>query len=877
MKLFRPKFNTLLSMYVVAIMLASSPSADAQFFKKLSKGLEKINKTLEDANKGLDNLTKGSLIKKSETKDEKKSTPSQEDSQSNEAEVQSPEQKKEPAIDDSRWNEAEPIYNTPYITSNTRFLRLDDYDEFSSVNDGVFAIRSRNKFSFWKITGEKLFDEEWEYCGTEASFSNDFPIFNSGAVPARRITPNSKGQKLVCLLYANGAIKELDPSWKVVTNFVDGLAMVKKVDISKVSYFYINIKGEKVYPQLEVNGDDKVCPLSEGLRAHKFTHNSWGYIDANGKVVISPIQSCFYAGEFSEGYAWIKKNEDPTQFTSMYAEYYLIDKTGKVVFNPGDVQTDGYVSPVKNGMFYVYKNGKYNYYDTNFKLLASYDAATPFYNGYAYVSKTGNYSDGVDVINTKFKKIKNFSSSSFDGSSSLTYQPRFDPLGLGLVKDSDVDNYFINAKGDIILSAYEKGNFGIERFLPFTESGYAQFGVGNWGNDKYCGFLRPDGEIVLVLSYQDIEDARKQPWPVPPPGDTIPEIFPEPIPLPWPPDTVVIVKERPPIGPIIVERTFYNVTVSIEGEGTASISPTGRFEYGDKATLSVSPAKDWAVASITHDADGRGVISANNAFTVTSNIHIKVKFAKKDDDQEPQHTGCYQGEKELVIENYSYGNITYYAQINASKTDANPYGDNTYGFIVAMIDPVKKYVEPDVSCNMFSAPFRISGYQLDKETGRKWMVLDGGSFTIGNLKLNPGGNGLAGLYFHLVMSMNGFSQPTLSARHYRLEMIEHDEETGEFTAGILQAYSPEHGWLNAGDSRLKKTTKGFLMEAYDSGMPINYFEGVAFKQSQKRDDVRWYPPVEWYNNNQSTLQGIIDCMRESYLTNKSDYEEMFGL
>jgi hypothetical protein len=35
--------------------------------------------------------------------------------------------------------------------------------------------------------------------------------------------------------------------------------------------------------------------------------------------------------------------------------------------------------------------------------------------------------------------------------------------------------------------------------------------------------------------------------------------------------------------------------------------------------------------------------------------------------------------------------------------------------------------------------------------------------------------------------------------------------------------------------------------------------------------------VEWYDNNQSTLQGIIDCMKESYLTNKSDYEEMFGL
>ena len=876
MKLFRPKFNTLLSMCVVAIMLASSPSADAQFFKKLSKGLEKINKTLEDANKGLDNLTKGISKKKStKAKEEPKAEPAKEDSKP--VEEESPAQKESPVIDDSRWDDAEPVYNTPFITPNTKFIRLDDYATFSSVNDGVFAIRSRNLFSFWKITGEKLFDNDWEYCGTDASYSNDFPIFNSGVVPARRKTPNSKGQKLVCLLYTNGAIKELDPSWKVVTNFADGLAIVKAKTNGRDSYFYINIKGEKVYPHLKVYGGNDGCmrPLSDGLRAYPTGFDSWGYIDANGKIVIQPIKQCSNATEFSEGYAWVRVCDDPTLPSTVYGEYCLIDKTGKIVFKPGVL--DGNVSLVKNGIFYVYKNGKYNYYDTNFNLLASYEYATPFYNGYAYVSKTGNYGDGVDVVNTKFAKLKNFSSSSFDGVSSLKHQPRFDPLGLGLVENADVENYFINAKGNIILSNYEKDDFGIERFLPFTESGYAQFGVGNWGNDKYCGFLRPDGEIVMVLSYRDKEDARNQPWPVLPPEDSVPKLRPQPIPLPWPPDTVIIPVEIPPIGPIVVERTFYNVTVSTEGDGTASISPTGRFEYGDNATLSVNPAKDWAVASIIHDADGSGRISANNAFTVTSNVHIKVKFAKKDEDQEPQHTGCYQGEKKLVIEDHNYGNITYYAQINSSKTDANPYGDNTYGFIVAMIDPMKKYVEPDVSCNMFSAPFRISGYQLDKETGRKWMVLDGGSFTIGNLKLNPGGNGLAGLYFQLVMAMNGFSQPTLSARHYRLEMLEHDEETGEFTAGILQAYSPEHGWLNAGDKRLKKTTKGFLMEAYDSGMPINYFEGVTFKQSQKRDDVHWYPPVEWYDNNQSTLQGIIDCMKESYLTNKSDYEEMFGL
>lgn len=837
----------------IFLIFASTPNdANAQFFKKLSKGLEKVNKTLEKANDELDKLTTGNSSEKESQSSEKTATT----------------QTGKSVIDDSRWKDAEPLYNTPYITENTKFMQLEQGDKFSSVNDGVFAINSRGALSFWKITGEKLFDAEWEYCGKDVSTTSDFPIFSNGVAPARRKNSNSKGQKGICLLYTNGAVKELNPTWDLVSNFADGLAMVKITGTRKDTYFYINVKGEKVYPHLTLYGDkDKAMrPLSDGLRAFPASNSSWGYIDATGKVAIQPIKQCSFAGEFSEGFAWIIASDDPNKPASINGKYYLIDKTGKIVFNP-DLLSSGKVSTVNNGIFYVYKNGKYNYYDTKFNLLASYEYATPFYDGYAYVSKTGNYGAGVDVVNTRFDKSGNFTSSSFNGVTSLEYQPRFDPLGLGLIEDSDVDNYFINSKGNIILHNYESKELNIEHFKPFTRSGYAQFGVGKWGYDKYCGFMRPDGEIVLVLSYGDINDDRNKPWPTPPI---------RPLPLPWPSDTVVIVKERPPIGPIVVERTFYNVTVSTEGEGTARISPTGRFEFGDNATLSVSPAEDWAVASITHDADGMGKVSAGKAFSVTSNVHIKVKFVKKDDDKAPQHTGCFQGAKRLVVNDDDFGNVTYYAQINSLQTDSNPYGDNTYGFITAMIDPTKKYVQPDLSCYLFSAPFRISGYQLDPETGNKWMVLDGGSFSVGSLKMNPNGNALAGTYFQMIMAINGFSRPSINPRHYRLKMIDHNEDTGEFTAGILQTYSPKYGWLDGGDERLRETTKGFMVSKSDCGIPANYFQGVTFKPSQKRDDVYWYPPVEWYDNDQDTLNGIIESMSEVYRTYKSDYDEMFN-
>ena len=52
------------------------------------------------------------------------------------------------------------------------------------------------------------------------------------------------------------------------------------------------------------------------------------------------------------------------------------------------------------------------------------------------------------------------------------------------------------------------------------------------------------------------------------------------------------------------------------------------------------------------------------------------------------------------------------------------------------------------------------------------------------------------------MSVNGYSSPQVTPRHYRIEMLDYNEETGEFTCGRLQTYSSEYGWLDGGDERL---------------------------------------------------------------------------
>ena len=133
MKLIQSKVTAVILTLLAAVMIAS-PNAEAQFLKSLSKKLEKVNKKLEQVNETLDNLSKGVTPgdNSSDSNSSATTADNKESANSGESNVDS-------MIDDSDWVEAEPIYNTPFITSNTKFMQIDDYDEFSSVNDGVFA------------------------------------------------------------------------------------------------------------------------------------------------------------------------------------------------------------------------------------------------------------------------------------------------------------------------------------------------------------------------------------------------------------------------------------------------------------------------------------------------------------------------------------------------------------------------------------------------------------------------------------------------------------------------------------------------------------------------------------------------------------------
>ncbi|MBQ1268403.1 MAG: hypothetical protein IIY03_02800, partial [Muribaculaceae bacterium] len=178
---------------ISSLLLFAATPAEAQFLKKLGNALEKVNEKLEEANEFLNDPTAKQKKQKKE-----KSSKNQDKALSvdnDQAAASDVEDKIE--IDDSDWEEAEPNqFQSPYITKNTLFMEIPRSYRISPVHNGVFAIDQGSKYSFWKITGEKLLNAEWEYCNESDVLGQKYPLFNSGVASARRTVANAQGHKV---------------------------------------------------------------------------------------------------------------------------------------------------------------------------------------------------------------------------------------------------------------------------------------------------------------------------------------------------------------------------------------------------------------------------------------------------------------------------------------------------------------------------------------------------------------------------------------------------------------------------------------------------------------------------------------------------------
>lgn len=831
MKISYRQLSVILFAGLSAIMLPLN--ADAQLLKKISKGLEKVNKTLDKVEQGL----------KPKNNDKKKPTTGNGTPQT------IPQQ-----VDDSRWQKAKPVTAHPYITSETKFLKIDNVygDVLSNVHSGIFAVKRGNCFEFWRTDGKKVFNAEWEMPGFVDN--NKFPEFNGGVAVARKSTPNAAGKKLICLLYANGAVKELDPAYEAMSQFVDGLALAKvNLGNYKTKYVFVNTRGEKVFTHLDLDKNYTVWawPLRDGLRAFKQDGNDlMGFIDANGVVKIQPKYKDVRS--FSEGYAWVA--EDTRVGATVTSSRTLIDTKGNVVFKaPAAMEnrslTHSYFGDVHDGIFYMVYDNLVNYYNLKGEKLASFEEGSCFYDGYAFVQPSSSvFNISPTLVNTRFEKLGIISDEVMTTSEMQKGGPVFEPYGLATVM---VGENVIDPKGNLIIDHYAdyKRNVYIEQFGQFDAEGYATVKRILIGGKDYIGLMRPTGHIDWLFSANGNANFTGEPVPEDPIRRPIID---DPIPEPQPIDP-----EEPAIGPTVVTQQTYKVTVVADPPegGSVNVSPAGPFNYGEYARFTASAAEGWEISTITDDAENIATPTPGQSFAVTSDITITVKFHKKPEIDKPVDTGVLEYSMTHMMNNEFPLHVTYYAEISENPDIATPYGSNTYGFLVPMMNPMERVIGKGVSADFLFLPLQITGYQ--KENDKEYLVLSGGSFMAHDVKVQTE-DVLANLWFNLIMGINGYNNPKLDAQLYRVEVTGRGDD-GEMTLGGLEVFNPNAGkWVPGGDKSVKETSRGFMASTTSYSLPAELFDGVTLKPAKKRNDIYWYPPQEWYEKS-----SLLDIIKES--------------
>ena len=828
-------------------------TAEAQFLKKLSNGLEKVNKTLDKVEKATGN------------RPDQKQTVQTEDPQKATSNTNS----------EIGMEAVTPSYRHPFLTSRTRYLDVPGFSyNISDVYDGIFAVKRNSAWEFWRVDGTKLFDADWEYCGW-GSYS-EAPRFSGGAAVARTRKANTQGKKPICILYSDGRVKQLDPSYEKVSDFVDGLAIVEQKVNYKSKYFFINPAGVKTYSTLNVIGDNKdaIRPLRDNRRAYKCDYKEWAFIDAQGKPAFAG--KYLEARDFSDGYAWVRI---PTG-EMFVASWALIDTAGNIIFRPGTeydrthINSDK-ISDVVDGRFYVTRGNDVVYYDLCGNEMLTVKAGSQFYGGYAFTSSYPGYQhldNGCMLVNTALEPVRIISSKVWPAYKVTGSSLHFQPFGLASL---DSPCYVLNYEGCVTLEDFENRNGDyIRGFKQFGLSGYARCSDVRLNNNSYIAFMKPSGEIAWMFSNGVSAGGGEFREPVGPPdepeepGDSIPKIGPQPTP---PIKLIIVDVNQKAVGPTTVAPAKFTVSVvaSPSEGGTASISPTGTFTFGEYATVSASPNDDWAVSSISTSIGGK--VKNNTPFPITTDQTITVKFVKKDDDKAPEHTGAYQGS--MRVEQYS---IPVYMQVNSDGKETTPYGDNTYGFVQIMFDPNIRYTNEkgEFAVSLFAVPLQITGVQKDEMSGRLWLVLDGGSVSFHDLKINPG-DPLMTLWISTLMNLNGYNEVNSKPRHYRVEMLDVNPETGEFTFGNLQTYSAEDGgWYAGGDDAVSETKRGIMASMTDRGYPSDAFFGAKMQKTSPRNDIQWYPPQNW-SKNQSAFEMLMKSMKSSYRNAKSDYKKLF--
>ena len=648
-----------------------------------------------------------------------------------------------------------------------------------------------------------------------------------------------------------------------MTQFYDGVAMVREtIDYRTNNLFYINTRGEKIWPHLAENATRgsiklEMRPLREGLRAYYSNADKlWGFLDANGKVAIKPAFR--EVRDFYGEYALAMLPKDSYSGTPVF-----INHKGETVVNvPGNLSTLQYcagVSDISDGYFAISDGyAPTTYYDLTGKEVKTFaGGATQFADGTAFVrnSKYGG-DEPVKVINTNFDVIGHWP---FKTTEFANNKPTFETSPYYTFDRHTVLNHL----GEPVL--WVPGGFSSDfRLGQFSPDGYASARVifSNKAGDKqydYCGYVDTSGRLTVVFSDSPGAGGSSggdKPEPEEP-IDTI-RIGDRPphLPPPIPGDTI-------PIGPVGPgeKGVRYRVNVTAFPAEGGKVYGSGEYAYGDTIRVTGTPAEGYELSLIECSRQS-SVTKTFNKFVVKGDMDITCCFVKTDDvtDVSP---GCFDGR--LVMGD----GLSFPVYMQLGDNEGNSYKKDTRGFLALIIDPKETFSKASAnnnassSLNTFFVPMNVVG--AIEENGKRYMVLDGGVWMYSNLTVSD--NSAVGMLnnplLQMMLAFDGASSGELSPARYRVEIVEGSPKDGGFTLGMLQRHSGKYGWISAGDPSFHKSMGGFFVKRVDKGLPADFFNGIKMKTGQKRA-VMWQPDESFFNSNQSRMTKVAASLGEMY-------------
>lgn len=393
----------------------------------------------------------------------------------------------------------------PYLTPQSKVLNRDiSFSNLYPVSDGKFvALESNSSFgygvylSMWKIDGTCISEPVW------SSYGNHKPVWDSGVCVVK--DPKSG---MPVIINDDGTVKRLGDNVTKISPFVDGVSVVKDGGTS----YYINPKGEKIYPHLTESklsyGSECIARrLKCGRRAYYSNKaKAWGFIDDKGAVVI-PAQYR-EVKDFSNGYALVLVKVDDWGGRPAF-----IDESGKVVCEfTGSYYSLSSVTGISdvssNGIYTVDVKGDPDctkYFSIKpHRELYSASWGLGFVGGYAFMLPSNPLEYRPDVYDGEFQKVGTWNTVM---SSEYYYsKPSFCEYGL-----LTMSKLVVTPKGKALLAALPAGfigEFSEEGLAPFggylyvDYKGYDPSGVFGLHRDEIylTGYCRPSGEIVIAFA-----------------------------------------------------------------------------------------------------------------------------------------------------------------------------------------------------------------------------------------------------------------------------------------------------------------------------------------------------------------------------------------